>query len=40
MPTPNVSADFVFESSKAVTSAEVNNALKEASLGSMKVHIW
>ena len=37
VPTPNVSAvDFVFESSKSVTSDEVNNALKEASLGSMK----
>ena len=37
VPTPNVSAvDFVFESSKSVTSDEVNNALKEASTGSMK----
>ena len=37
VPTPNVSAvDFVFESSKSVTSQEVNNALKESSLGSMK----
>jgi len=37
VPTPNVSAvDFVFESSKSVTSEEVNNALKEASLNSMK----
>ena len=37
VPTPNVSAvDFVFESSKSVTSEEVNNALKEASLDSMK----
>ena len=36
VPTPNVSAvDFVFESSKSVTSQEVNNALKESSLGSM-----
>jgi len=37
VPTPNVSAvDFVFESSKSVTSEEVNHALKDASLGSMK----
>jgi glyceraldehyde-3-phosphate dehydrogenase (NAD(P)) len=37
VPTPNVSAvDFVFESSKSVTTEEVNNALKEASLNSMK----
>ena len=37
VPTPNVSAvDFVFESSKSVTGEDVNNALKEASLGSMK----
>ena len=37
VPTPNVSAvDFVFESSKSVTAEEVNNALKEASLSSMK----
>jgi len=37
VPTPNVSAvDFVFESSKSVTAEEVNNALKEASLNSMK----
>ena len=37
VPTPNVSAvDFVFESSKSVTTEEVNNALKEASLSSMK----
>jgi glyceraldehyde-3-phosphate dehydrogenase (NAD(P)) len=37
VPTPNVSAvDFVFESSKSVTAEEVNNALKEASLSTMK----
>jgi len=37
VPTPNVSAvDFVFESSKSVTAEEVNNALKQASLSSMK----
>ena len=37
VPTPNVSAvDFVFESSKSVTSEEVNNALKESSLSTMK----
>ena len=37
VPTPNVSAvDFVFESSKAVTTEEVNNVLKQASLGGMK----
>ena len=40
LPTPNVSAeDFVFESDKNVTSDEVNKALKEASIGSMKINI-
>ena len=37
VPTPNVSAvDFVFESSRSVTTEEVNNVLKQASLDGMK----